>query len=81
MEWYRQQYFTDVSHRGEWVASPCLAPKEALQRLPPTLIAIAGCDLLAPEERAFSGLLEGAGVMVERREYKGAMHTVLMLAG
>jgi len=81
MEWYRHKYFAEVSHRGEWTASPCFASKEALKRLPPTFIAIAGCDLLAPEERRFAGLLEEAGVKMERREYEGAMHTVLMLAG
>lgn len=81
MEWYRRHYFADVSHRGEWAASPCFAPKEALERLPPTFIAIAGCDLLAPEERALAGLLEGAGVTVEKKEYEGATHSVLILAG
>ncbi|KAK1835304.1 AB hydrolase superfamily protein [Podospora conica] len=81
MEWYRQRYFAEPAHREEWTASPCYAPEDALGRLPPTFMAIAGCDLLAPEERAFAALLEGAGVPVEGRVYEGVTHSVLVLAG
>ena len=81
MERYRKQYLCEDSHREEWVASPCFAPREALEKLPQTFIAIAGCDLLAPEERAFASVLEGLGVQVERREYEGGTHIILDLAG
>lgn len=65
----------------EWKASPCFATKEMMGNSPKTFVAVAECDLLAPEGLAYAGALREAGVEVEVTVYKGATHSVLVLAG
>jgi acetyl esterase/lipase len=84
MTWYREMYFPSEAGKSaaaNWDASPCFAPEELLAKSPRTWIAVAECDLLAPEERAFAAKLRDSGVEVEVRVYEGATHSVLVLAG
>ncbi|CAK7223808.1 hypothetical protein SCUCBS95973_005306 [Sporothrix curviconia] len=86
MQWYRNQYFgTDSAAAAKlttsWTASPCYAPAELLAASPPTFLAIAGCDLLAPEGTAYGAQLKAAGVPVDVHTYAGGTHSVLVLAG
>lgn len=83
MQWYRQKYFGDDTEKqpAEWTASPCFAPADLLARSPPTFLAIAGCDLLAPEAIAFAEKLRAAGVPIDAQTYPGGTHSVLVLAG
>ena len=81
MSWYRKQYFQSTSDTHHWDASPNLAPADVLKKNPATFIAVAECDLLAPEDLAYAQSLQNAGVDTEVKLYKGATHSILLLAG
>ncbi len=81
MSWYRKQYFQSTLDTHHWDASPNLAPADALKENPATFIAVAECDLLAPEGLAYAQSLKDAGVDTEVKVYKGATHSILLLAG
>lgn len=80
MQWYREKYLPDPSTGSQWTASPCFAPQEVLARSPKTFLAIAECDLLAPEEHRYAAQLQDAGVEVKVVEYEGSTHSILVLA-
>ncbi|GKT56535.1 lipase from carbohydrate esterase family ce10 [Colletotrichum tofieldiae] len=81
MAWYQDLYFSRPEDRTQWEASPCFAPTEVLARSPRTWLAVAEVDLLAPEGLKYAEQLRGAGVEVQTEVYKGATHSVLVLAG
>ncbi|TVY24259.1 AB hydrolase superfamily protein, partial [Lachnellula hyalina] len=81
MLWYRKHYLPTPTHASSWTASPNLAPRGLLAACPRTVIAIGECDLLAEEGRRYGALLRGEGVACEVKEYKGATHSTLILAG
>ncbi|KAE8552450.1 hypothetical protein EYB25_006344 [Talaromyces marneffei] len=81
MTWYRNMYFRSEDERRNWDASPCFAPEEALQQSPSTFLAIAECDLLAPEDFQYGHALQKLGVDVDAQVYSGATHSILILAG
>ncbi|KAH0422275.1 hypothetical protein CcaCcLH18_12895 [Colletotrichum camelliae] len=81
MTWYQNLYFPTHEDKKNWDASPCFAPKDIMARSPKTWIAIAEIDLLAPEGLKYAEQLKVAGVEVETKVYKGATHSVLILAG
>lgn len=81
MTWYRDMYFSSSSEATHWDASPCFAPTEILARSPQTFIAVSECDLLAPEALKFGESLKKAGVSTRVKIYKGATHSILVLAG
>lgn len=80
MTWYRQKYFRTERDTRDWQASPCFAPPDILGTSPNTFLAIAECDLLAPEAHQFGKLLKSSGVDIDVQLYKGATHSVLILA-
>lgn len=81
MGWYQDQYLPNHADRANWDVSPCFAPRETLALSPKTFIAIAECDLLAPEGLRYADLLRESGVEVETKVYKGATHSILVTAG
>lgn len=81
MTWYRNQYFTKPEQVTNWDASPCFASSELLGKSPKTFICVAECDLLAPEALKYAKQLESAKVDTNVKIYKGATHSVLVLAG
>ncbi|KAK2773771.1 AB hydrolase superfamily protein [Colletotrichum kahawae] len=81
MTWYQNLYFPTHEDKKNWDASPCFAPRDVMARSPKTWIAIAEIDLLAPEGLKYAEQLKVAGVEVETKVYKGATHSVLILAG
>ncbi|KAK1961761.1 hypothetical protein LY78DRAFT_661850 [Colletotrichum sublineola] len=81
MSWYQDLYFACPEDRRQWDASPCFAPADVLARSPPTWLAVAEVDLLTPEGLAYADQLRDAGVDVQTEVYKGATHSVLVLAG
>jgi acetyl esterase/lipase len=81
MLWYRAQYFRAASNPLHWDASPNLAPRDVLATSPATWVAVAECDLLAPEQQKYAQLLRDAGVASQDKVYAGAMHWSLVLAG
>lgn len=81
MTWYRNMYFKKAEDACAWDASPIFAPEDLLSQSPPTFLAIAECDLLAPEGLAYGQKLRAAGTDVSVSIYRGATHSVLVLAG
>jgi acetyl esterase/lipase len=81
MTWYREQYFRNPEDVKEWTASPCFAPQNLLAQSPKTCLLIAECDLLAPEALSYAKSLQKANVEVDVKVYRGATHSVLVLAG
>lgn len=74
-------YFHFDDETRNWDASPCFAPMEVLQKSPTTFLAIAECDLLAPEAIQYGDSLQTSDVDVEVQLYSGATHSILILAG
>jgi acetyl esterase/lipase len=74
-------YFQSEDEKRKWDASPCFAPVEVLQKSPSTFLAIAECDLLAPEAIQYGSSLRKSGVDVDIQLYSGATHSILILAG
>jgi acetyl esterase len=77
MVWFFRHYAPEAL----WT-SPDIAPLRAahdLAGLPPTLLVLAECDVLADEGRAFADALEGAGVQVARRTAEGVTHGFIRL--
>ncbi|OKL63074.1 hypothetical protein UA08_01276 [Talaromyces atroroseus] len=81
MTWYRNMYFRSENETRNWDASPCFAPVEVLRKSPSTFLAIAECDLLAPEGHQYGHSLQKSGVGVDIQLYSGATHSILILAG
>lgn len=76
MVWFFRHYAPD----GLW-SCPDIAPLRAedLGGLPPALITVAECDVLADEGRAYADRLEQAGVPVTRRTALGVTHGFIRL--
>ncbi|OHW90992.1 lipase from carbohydrate esterase family ce10 [Colletotrichum incanum] len=81
MTWYQDLYFARPEDKTQWEASPCFAPTEVLARSPRTWLAVAEVDLLTPEGLRYAEQLRDAGVEVQTEVYRGATHSVLVLAG
>lgn len=81
MTWYRDLYFSSASETWGWHASPLYASPELIALCPPTFLAVAECDLLAPEAEAYADSLALYGVSTYKRIYTGGTHSLLVLAG
>jgi acetyl esterase len=79
MRWFRDHYLNGSADIADWRASPLLAKDVA--SLPPTFIAVAGCDPLHDEGVAFAQLLERNGVPVTLKEFPGQMHGFASMSG
>lgn len=74
MEQFWRNYLTN-EHEAE---DPLVCPVRAnLEGLPPSLLVVPGCDLLAEQSLRMAGLLEAAGVPVSCELYEGATHSFL----
>lgn len=74
MEQFWRNY---LSHERE-AEDPLVCPVRAsLEGLPPALLVVPGCDLLAEQSLRMAGLLEAAGVAVSCELYEGATHSFL----
>lgn len=80
VRWFRDQYLgPDRAHDGDPVASPLLAP--SVGRSPPTVLHIAGLDVLRDEGLAYAARLEAEGVPVTLLRAEGLPHAFGNLAG
>ena len=70
--WYWAQYAADERD----TVDPDLAPMDspALDTVPPTLVQVAGCDVLADEDLVLAARLADAGVDVTVTTYDGMVH-------
>ncbi|WP_328622846.1 alpha/beta hydrolase [Streptomyces sp. NBC_00354] len=79
MQWFWDQYTTDVAERAEITASPLRATTEQLTGLPPALIITAEADVLRDEGEAYADKLRTADVPVTAVRYRGIIHDFVML--
>lgn len=81
MKWMYDLYLKDTKRRKEIYASPLQASVEQLRGLPPTLIQVAGNDVLRDEGEAYGRKLDEAGVPVTVVRYNGTIHDFGLLNG
>jgi acetyl esterase len=74
MEQFWRNYLTDEREAEDPLVCPVRA---SLEGLPPALLVVPGCDLLAEQSLRMAGLLEAAGVPVSCELYEGATHSFL----
>jgi len=74
MQWFWDAYAPDRGHRHEIHASPLQATVDQLKGLPPTLIQVAGNDVLRDEGLAYGRKLDSAGVDVTMVRYENLIH-------
>jgi acetyl esterase/lipase len=79
MQWFWDQYTTDVYKRGEITASPLRASLDQLAGLPPTLVINGEADVLRDEGEAYANKLRQAGVPVTAIRHQGMIHDFVML--
>jgi acetyl esterase len=78
MAWYWDQYVPRVADRSHPYASPLRAQ---LTGLPPAVVITAGCDPLCSEGGNYAKALVAAGVPIIHRDYDGAIHGFMTMAG
>ena len=78
MAWYWDQYAPTWSDRRHPYASPLRAE---LAGLPPAVVITAGCDPLCSEGDAYAKALANAAVPMIHRDYEGAIHGFMTMAG
>jgi len=74
MMWFWDAYAPDDAQRREIYASPLQATLEQLKGLPPTLIQVAGNDVLRDEGLAYARKLDLAGLDVTAVRYENLIH-------
>ncbi|MFZ0904855.1 MAG: alpha/beta hydrolase [Mycobacterium sp.] len=78
MAWYWDQYVPRLADRSHPYASPLRA---RLTGLPPAVVITAGCDPLCSEGGNYAKALVAAGVPTIHRDYEGAIHGFMTMAG
>jgi acetyl esterase/lipase len=79
MQWFWDQYTTDLAERAQITASPLRATVEQLWGLPPALVITGEADVLRDEGEAYANKLRKAGVPVTAVRYQGIIHDFVML--
>jgi acetyl esterase len=74
MMWFWDAYAPNPLQRREIYASPLQATAEQVRGLPPTLIQVAGNDVLREEGLAYARKLDDAGVDVTAVRYENLIH-------
>jgi len=74
MRWFVAHYVRDESDVLDPVASPLLAPDDALGALPPTLVVTAERDILRDEGESFGRRLASLGVAASVVRFQGQYH-------
>lgn len=79
ISFFVESYVPDPRDREDPRVSPLFT--KDLSGAPPALVMTAGFDPLRDEGRAYAERLREAGVAVELREYEGAIHGFVSMAG
>jgi acetyl esterase/lipase len=79
MQWFWDQYTTDLAQRNEITASPLRASLDQLAGLPPALVITGEADVLRDEGEAYAAKMRQAGVPVTAARYAGIIHDFVML--
>jgi acetyl esterase len=74
MQWFWDNYTTDLAARKEIYASPLQATIDQLRGLPKAIIMVAENDVLRDEGEAYASKLDQAGVEVTSIRYNGMIH-------
>lgn len=74
MKWFWNSYTENTMQQSEVYASPLRASIEQLEGLPPTLVQVAGADVLRDEGIAYARKLDTAGVDVTLVRYDQLIH-------
>jgi len=77
MEWYWAQYLGPDGDAGDPLAAPARA--RDLPGLPPTMVIVAGHDVLRDEGEAFAERLRAAGVPVTAKRFEEMPHGFLAM--
>ena len=73
---FAEEWIPDADRRKEMSAMDA-----EVGNLPPTLLVVAGCDIVRDQGVAFASRLHQAGVPVRVRRYNGAIHGFLIRGG
>lgn len=79
MQWFWDNYTSDLEKRKEIYASPLQATLDQLKGLPPAIVMTAENDVLRDEGEAYARKLDEAGVRVAMVRYNGMIHDWGML--
>ncbi len=79
MQWFWNQYTTNLSDRNEITASPLRADIDCFKNFPETMIINGQADVLRSEGEAFGEKLSCAGVKVTALRVQGTIHDFVML--
>lgn len=79
MQWFWNQYITDLDQRKDPKASPLKASIEQLKDLPEALVVNGEFDVLRDEGEAYAHKLIEAGVKVTAMTFRGTIHDFVML--
>lgn len=74
MRWFVAHYVRGEGDLDDPLASPVLAPDDALRTLPPALVLTAGHDVLRDEGEAFAHRLASLGVAASVVRFPGQYH-------
>lgn len=74
MNYFWRNYVRDAADMTNPLVMPLLAD---LRGLPPALLSVAGCDILADGNKAMAARLSAANVPTEMHVYDGATHSFL----
>lgn len=74
MQWFWDAYAPNLANRAEIYASPLRATAAQLHGLPPTLLQVAGNDVLRDEGLGYARNLDAAGVDVTVVRYENLIH-------
>ncbi|WP_341678307.1 alpha/beta hydrolase [Niveibacterium sp. SC-1] len=77
IRWFQNHYLPDPELKADWQASPLWSPR--LDGLPPALVLIAACDVLADDGRAYADALRAAGTEAWLDVLPGMIHGFLNL--
>lgn len=75
VNWYFDNYFRANESREK--ASPLFMPMN--ERMPETIVFVAGCDPLRDEGIAYAGALTEVGIKVEQHVFSGMIHAYMLL--
>lgn len=81
MDWYREHYLPTPADALNPLASPILAERAALAKLPPAHVAVSGFDVLRDEGIAYAKRLQEAGVPTTLQVVEGHIHAFVNATG
>lgn len=81
MEYFIGHYLNNDNEKTNPLASPLLAADEDLEKMPATILTVAGFDPLHDEGKAFYEKLKRLGVNIQLLEHKDLTHGFITMTG